>query len=66
MRTELNAPWSAKDGFMYAADQFSTEGTHVIMFEFRNDLCTNEEWRRKALDITQKVLHELGHKVKHK
>lgn len=62
MRTELNAPWSAKDGFMYAADQFAQEGTHVLMFEFRNDLCTDKKWRDRAIKITKQVLNELGHK----
>lgn len=60
--TALNEPWSAKDGFMYAADQFSSPHTAVLMFEFRQDLLVQEEWRAKVVQQTEKVLREAGHK----
>lgn len=60
--TALNEPWSAKDGFMYAAEQFSSPHTAVLMFEFRQDLVVQEEWRAKVVQQTEKVLREAGHK----
>jgi len=59
--TALNEPWSAKDGFMFAADQLSTPHTQVIMFEFRQDLIVQTEWRSKMVAATEKVLNEIGH-----
>lgn len=59
--TALNAPWSAKDGFMYAVDQFSNPATRSIMFEFRQDLIVDKAWREKVVAITEKVLREEGH-----
>jgi predicted N-formylglutamate amidohydrolase len=60
--TELNLPWSAKDGFMFAADQFSGPNTQVIMFEFRQDLVTDKLWRDKVRTQTIQVLNQLGHR----
>lgn len=61
--TELNLPWSAKDGFMFAADQFSSPDTAVIMLELRQDLAADVEWRRKVVAATQQVLTAKGHAI---
>jgi predicted N-formylglutamate amidohydrolase len=58
---DLNVPWSAKEGFMHAADQFSLEATAVIMLEVRQDLAADVEWRTKVVAATEAVLKAEGH-----
>ena len=57
----LNEPWSGKHGFMYSADCFTycsnTPGErNAVMFEFRNDVCTNPEWRQQVIPIICDIL----------
>jgi predicted N-formylglutamate amidohydrolase len=61
IKVALNEPWSAKEGFMYAADQFSALTTGVIMLELRQDLAVKNDWRQKVVQATEKVLREQGH-----
>jgi len=61
IKAALNEPWSAKDGYMFAADQFSTPHTAVIMVEFRQDLAVKADWRAKVVQATEKLLRENGH-----
>jgi len=59
--TELNSPWSGKEGFMFSANQLASVKTPVLMFEFRQDLLKQVEWRNKVVDIMVGVCNELGH-----
>lgn len=45
---------------MYAADQFSSSTTQVIMFEFRQDLIVDAEWRAQVVAITEQVARAEG------
>jgi len=62
VRVALNEPWSAKEGFAYAADQFNSLTCASIMLELRQDLAVQQDWRQKVLQATIQVLNEAGHK----
>jgi predicted N-formylglutamate amidohydrolase len=45
---ELNVPWSGLDGYMYSAHRHAqSTGANSVMFEFRQDLCTQSAWRHQ-------------------
>uniref|UniRef100_A0A7S2RSX3 N-formylglutamate amidohydrolase n=1 Tax=Rhizochromulina marina TaxID=1034831 RepID=A0A7S2RSX3_9STRA len=53
--SRLNEPYSGKEGIMHSPESLAgpLEGggrVPAIMFEFRNDRCTAQEWRARAID----------------
>lgn len=46
-KTEVNAPWSGQEGFMYSADSIRAAlggKPTAIMIELRNDKAQDREW----------------------
>jgi len=59
----INRPWSGKDGFMYAADSLRIAfgfKRPAIMFEFRNDVCQDPEWRANVLKALLQQFSQVG------
>jgi len=63
--SQLNEPWSGKEGFMYAVQQTAHQGRKALMFEFRNELLANIEWRKKAVKHMVDVIQAQKLDVRH-
>jgi len=59
----VNEPYDANDGLCYSLDVMTaykypilTEG---VLLEFRNDYCSNREWREKVSGYLKPALNSL-------
>jgi predicted N-formylglutamate amidohydrolase len=60
--TRVDAPWSGKDGFMFAADSLRVAVApgqrRALMLEMRNDLLVQPEWRKELIGALLPALNE--------
>ena len=63
VRCLLNEPYDMKSGVLNAQDNIISwkhpDKTEVVMIEFRNDHCSNPEWRKKMIDAIIPIIDSL-------
>jgi len=62
---KINEPWSGLHGFMHSVDCFtynapSPGARNAIMFEIRNDVCQDPEWRARFIEAILPFFPEQG------
>lgn len=64
----LNEPYDPKDGEFHIMDSVSGYNipeffNEVVLLEFRNDLCSDSNWRNKIAKIISPIIKELNEKI---